>query len=267
MNDIDFNIIMELDLEKYLNNGPLQIKAIRGAKKRVLNDRMKFQQKTIANYRSVIARFNSPDCAFKFPIDQNKDNFPVWRNTVFQNLQNVFAIQKKTSIHSLENLKQVELKNIILALNLSPTDQAYAYVLENQPIDNYVALASLCGLIDHAKAVYYEGRNKLVMSLKEIILQQKYGIAMDALRKVQNPVISSENSFLLGARQKGAIAAWVCVLKFRNYIDSHISNKDLAKAINQEITGLDLYKDGGTLDDNKTSAFLRYYNKFLVLIP
>ena len=152
---------MGLDLEKYLNNGPLKIKTIREAKKRVLIDRMKFQQKTMANYRSVISRFNSPDCAFKFPIDRDKDNFPVWRNAVFQNLQQAFELQKNTSIHPIEILKQKELALIILSLNVSPIDQAYAYVLDNQPIDNYVALASLCGLIDHARAVYNDDKERV----------------------------------------------------------------------------------------------------------
>lgn len=98
-------------------------------------------------------------------------------------------------------------------------------------------------------------------SLRDDIFQNvtAYDEAMTALRMGKNPVINDKGEYSLGCRQKGAIAAWVSVLKDRGDKIFTFSNAVMAAALNKEIKGLDLYYDGGTLDDINTPIARKYY--------
>ncbi len=88
---------------------------------------------------------------------------------------------------------------------------------------------------------------------------------LEILRIVEPPIISHKNEYLLGSRSKGAITAFIDALKQKGLIASKVSDAELALAMNELIVGLNLGKDGRTLR-NRSSAYLKYYNKLLNLL-
>ena len=103
--------------------------------------------------------------------------------------------------------------------------------------------------------------------LEEIFInKESYIICIDALKNVSPPIISEDKKYLLGKRQKGAFTAWFEVVKLRQLLSPNIIAADVAKLLNIEIIGLDLFEDGSTLKRYSTTSFKKYYTKLSKLI-
>ena len=92
---------------------------------------------------------------------------------------------------------------------------------------------------------------------KEIFISDAaYIECMGALKNVNPPVISSDNRYKLGPRQKGAFAAWYELLKFREKLKTGITPKTVTEFLNKEIKGLELNES--TLYRTHTTKYLHY---------
>ena len=76
-------------------------------------------------------------------------------------------------------------------------------------------------------------------------------------------MIDRHNKYLLGERQKGAIVAWIEVLKERGKIKT-IDRIDLAKNLNDTFKGLNI--SSRTLGNTTTTACHKYSIKLTALI-
>lgn len=102
--------------------------------------------------------------------------------------------------------------------------------------------------------------------LKDIFVSPEfYYECIKVLMEVENPVVSKNKEYLLGPRMKGAITAWVEVLRKRGKI-KNTSNTLLTRLLNDEIKGLDLFKDGTTLQQTSTTSCKKYTARFARLI-
>jgi hypothetical protein len=109
--------------------------------------------------------------------------------------------------------------------------------------------------------------NKKYHLLKEIFINETaYNECMSALRNVRDPVISHDNKFLLGSKQKGAFTAWYEVVKHRQKFKPGIIKADVASLLNKEIDGLKLGEDGTTLRRPGTTMYIKYKVPFTKLI-
>lgn len=111
-----------------------------------------------------------------------------------------------------------------------------------------------------------EGNNSN-KTLKGIFVNEAtYNQCMEALRNVNAPVISGDNKYLLGPRQKGAFTAWYEVVKFREKFKAGVIASEVARLLNKEIEGLGLFPDGSTLSRPGTSSYKKYKTPLLKLI-
>ncbi len=101
--------------------------------------------------------------------------------------------------------------------------------------------------------------------LEDIIAKKDIAIYLDALKKVEPPVIDNSFHYRLGERQKGAVVAWVEVLRQKGKI-SRVNDEILSGLLNKKIKGLNLSTDGRTLRNLGTTAYNKYHNAFLDLI-
>jgi hypothetical protein len=103
-------------------------------------------------------------------------------------------------------------------------------------------------------------------SLSEIFFNKEdFKICVSALRSVTPPVISATNTYLLGPRKKGAIVAWIDVLKNRGKIKD-VELKDLIALLNNFFEELDFGGEGRVFSDTQTSSYKYYRGKLLAII-
>lgn len=108
-------------------------------------------------------------------------------------------------------------------------------------------------------------KDRRYVTLKDLFINEvEYIDAMKALRSVMPPIISDENKYLLGIRQKSAFAAWLSWLQTNGKIKS-VTLDELATLLNEEIEGLDIYKDGSTLTNTTGAASKKYRTQFTKL--
>jgi hypothetical protein len=86
-----------------------------------------------------------------------------------------------------------------------------------------------------------------------------------ALKAATPPVINDKNEFLLGERKKGAIVAWIDILKLRGKIKS-VNRETLIILLNNHFAGLNLGSEGRSFDNTTTTSYKQYYKKLLQLI-
>ena len=123
------------------------------------------------------------------------------------------------------------------------------------------------GKISNTKRRNIVDGQPLPQSLKDIFINEdSYIECMNALAIVKYPVISEDNRYLLGPKQKGAFTAWFDVLKLRQKFAIVPTNAQLAKLLNIEITGLNIGEDGTTLGRPGTTYYNKYYNPLSKLI-
>ncbi|HTA81307.1 MAG TPA: hypothetical protein VK783_00105 [Bacteroidia bacterium] len=100
------------------------------------------------------------------------------------------------------------------------------------------------------------------LSFKDIFLSADWRKYIDALYEIENPVISTEYEFIGNPKKhKGVIASWIKELQERGKINKKYSRKHLAEVLNSEIKGLDLGKDGKTLDNYSIAYENEYKGK------
>ena len=87
--------------------------------------------------------------------------------------------------------------------------------------------------------------------------------SIDALRKVSPPIIDEKGAYCLGEKSKGAMVAFVAVLKIRSIIQ-HVPESELAPILNRKFPQLNI--TDRTLRNLETRVYNRYYNELLALI-
>jgi hypothetical protein len=99
-------------------------------------------------------------------------------------------------------------------------------------------------------------------AFKDIFLAMDWKKYIDALHEVDNPVISIDYKFIGNAKKhKGVIASWIKELQDKGIIHKKYSRKHLAEVLNSEIKGLDLGKDGKTIDNYSLAYENEYKSK------
>ena len=87
--------------------------------------------------------------------------------------------------------------------------------------------------------------------------------SVNALRKVKPQIIDEKGAYCLGEKSKGAIVAFVAVLKKRSLIQ-HIPESELARILNKKFPQLKI--TDRSLRNLGTRVYRRYYNDLLALI-
>lgn len=102
---------------------------------------------------------------------------------------------------------------------------------------------------------------------KDIFTNSEWEIYINALHKVENPVIDKEYNYIGKARNdKGVICSWIKDLQNKGIIKKKHNRQELAIVLNNEISGLNLGKDGKTFDNTSTVYDKKYKEKLQNLI-
>jgi len=92
-------------------------------------------------------------------------------------------------------------------------------------------------------------------------------ICFEVLKAIDSPIVTHNNEYALGVRNKSAITAWIEALKEKSYI-KNVSRQQLSAILNNKITGLNLGKDGKTLSPQvNASTYKKYYSKIYAALP
>lgn len=111
-----------------------------------------------------------------------------------------------------------------------------------------------------------KAKKKKPIELGELFSSKKdFTNCINTLKTIEPPVIDDLFNYRLGERQKGAIVAWVQAVKQRGKLKI-VKDESLALLLNRKIKNLNLAKDGRTLRNTGTTAYKKYFNKFLNLI-
>ena len=183
-----------------------------------------------------------------------------------------------------EDASDFSLKDFVLYHPETISEQVYdekkAVILDGRCIDTYVEqgqkrteISFACEGYAYAKYVDFLetellGKSPGVLklrpqTLKEIFINDAaYLECMDALKNVNPPIISFDNRYLLGPKQKGAFTAWREVVENAGKIKTGITRKDMPKLLNIEIEGLNLGEDAATLYRTYTTQY-NYYKRLL----
>jgi len=125
------------------------------------------------------------------------------------------------------------------------------WLLDIEALDNLdiKLLAILGSPLDKNKAI--ENANIPPASFESIFTVPDWKIYIDALHKVNNPVIDSNYEFIgKTQKHKGVICSWIKDLQNKGEINKKFTRQQLVKVLNNEIKNLNLGKDGKTLDNN-----------------
>lgn len=110
-------------------------------------------------------------------------------------------------------------------------------------------------------------RGKKFKELREIFINaEAYEECINALKIVKDPVISEDNRYLLGPKQKGAFTGWYSVVRLREKLKSGVLARDIVYCLNKEFEGLNLGADGSTLRRDTTTMADRYAKRLSKLI-
>jgi hypothetical protein len=105
------------------------------------------------------------------------------------------------------------------------------------------------------------------VNLEDLFINKKeFSTCVDILRNLTPVVISPENHFLLGPRDKSVFAAWIDVLKHAGKLP-HATRQTHSMLINKYFTGVNFGKDGKTFSNTHTPSYKKYYKMILSLLP
>ena len=93
----------------------------------------------------------------------------------------------------------------------------------------------------------------------------QYHKCIASLLEVNPPIIDNKMNFLLGERQKGAIVAWVSILRKHNIIHN-VNDAMLSNLLNQAFHSLKLGRDGRSLRNIGTTSYRKYHSQLLKLL-
>ena len=95
--------------------------------------------------------------------------------------------------------------------------------------------------------------------LSEIFIDEEtFKECISALKNVKDPIISEDNRYLLGPKQKSAFTAWYEIVKQREKFKVGVLVTDIVYCLNKEFEGLELGADGSTLRRNNTTMAKKY---------
>lgn len=122
------------------------------------------------------------------------------------------------------------------------------------------------GLLTNKEPVQAEVKEEPTgaLTFKDIFVNGHWQNYIDALSKVDNPVISSDYKFIgKDKKHKGVICSWIKELQVKGIIKGTYSRQELATILNHEIVDLNLGKDGKTFD-NYSLAYDNLYKSSLL---
>lgn len=140
------------------------------------------------------------------------------------------------------------------------------WLLDIEALDNLdiKLLAVLRSSLDKNKVI--ENANITPVSFESIFKVPDWKIYIDALHKVNNPVITSNYEFIgKTQKHKGVICSWIKDLQTKGIINKKFTRQQLATVLNNEIKNLNLGKDGKTLDNISIAYTNDYKNHLLKL--
>ena len=144
----------------------------------------------------------------------------------------------------------------------NPTEHSYT-VIKSPEVKVYAKHVIFKNYLLKNQSFEDAQNNKSFKHLQDLFVNDKDPeVYFDILKKVDPPIISQENEYLLGDRQKGSIVAWVEVV--RPFIYS-LQDDDIAKLLNNQISGLNI--TGRTLRNLNTSSYNKYCSKIRYLLP
>lgn len=109
-------------------------------------------------------------------------------------------------------------------------------------------------------------KGKGPVSFEDIFVPSEWRKYIDALSKVDNPVLSDNLEFIGKAKKhKGVVCSWIRELQTIGFIRKGFNRLQLSVVLNNEIKNLDLGKDGKTLE-NPSYEYDKFYKKKLLEI-
>ena len=107
-------------------------------------------------------------------------------------------------------------------------------------------------------------KSSVLKTFQELFINVDESVkAIEALRKVTPPIVDEKGVFCLGNKSKGAMVAFIDVLKKRSKIQ-HLSESELAPVVNSNFPQLNI--TDRSLRNPGTRVYNRYYNELLALI-
>lgn len=88
--------------------------------------------------------------------------------------------------------------------------------------------------------------------------------AVDALKRVEPPIINANGDYCLGSKSKGSMVAFANVLKHLNKIPKKIKDDHLARLLNQKFPELEI--SGRSLRALKTRFYEKYFKQLKLLL-
>lgn len=274
---IDFEVLLQLDTDKYAEWALSHKEITREEKKKSVIYSIGLREKTFTNYRKAINEIFFKTKYWKAPTYQEKANFPLWRKGAFDRRLIYFNFICEGNSLPLEITLNEENKEIIQSLHRFHNKSLINLYNRWLPEDFY-ELAELLGVIDYLKFI----NNKNKPALQERVTNPKKEKAKEltfeswfcdendikkcllALKNVQPAIINTNNEYLLGSHDKGSITAWVSILHKFNYVKQP-GNELTAPIINSKIKKLNI--SGRTLRTPNTKAFKQYLKDLEFHIP
>ena len=254
----DFNTIIIKDFEKYINEfNTGYIKArIKNGFIELFKDSLQAKAREFENKFPVIQERYL--IVKNYELDNSFNNFfQAIINFSKQSEKNLEILIKGSAHQMAITLVWKEIFNPDTDINAFPIEiREYKINSQRKPVIQFFNLDDIEG-IKHEK-------NYNDIKLQNIFTEiNNYDVCINALRTVNPPVIDNANNYLLGEREKGAIVAWIEVLKKRGKIKT-IERNELAEILNNSILGLEI--SSRTLGNIKTTACNKYFSKLTSLI-
>lgn len=149
--------IIAMDVNKYITWLFKHTPTTRKEKKEHVLSGIQFEgERNIANFRKWIDIVFYKTKYWEGFTEQKKDNFPFWRENSFKYEQDFFNFRSEGSPLPVEVLKEYEYQRIIEKLNSERFAQTINDLINAWLTKDIYTLAEVCGIIDHAKSIYYQ---------------------------------------------------------------------------------------------------------------
>lgn len=149
---IDFEILLQLDTEKYAEWALSKKATTRSEKKELVKRLMEAKEKTFKNYRNAVNEVFYKTKYWKQPTPHEKDSFPVWRKMAFERHCNFFRHTCEGNALPKELIVENENKDVIQSLEKFH-NKSLLNLYNGWLPDNFYELAELLGTIDFLKHI------------------------------------------------------------------------------------------------------------------
>jgi hypothetical protein len=177
-----YNIPFEnLDIDNYVNWVLGKKQVTRNQKKEHALSLLGLREKTISNYRNIISEIFYKTTYWKEPTEQEKENFPLWRESQYNREKDFFNLQITDNPLPMNEIKRQE--KLRVYDNLNKLHQVVLKDLYNTwlPKDFY-SLALLAGKIDYLKFLSIENNTTTPKAKPVFKLSDKKGAKTDLIR-------------------------------------------------------------------------------------